>query len=153
MRAHNPYTKEPIGHPRLPDRATWDYGFLVVAVLGALYIFASVWPWWPWTPRLNQSTQAVGFLYFFLGGYGWARSRRHRAIRDSGTAAYLAWVLLPVAAWDTVSALALRDFQPVGVAVHLVGGPLAFLATVWTLRGARREPVLEGRHARALKAR
>lgn len=137
----NPYTGIPMTHPHALYRSRVDYGFLAVLVVGVLYVFAYVWPWWPWTPRLNNSGQAVGFLYFFLGGYAFLRSRAHRAHADGGANALVAWLLVPVALWDVASPFVLRDLHPVSIAGHVIGGLVALGASLFALRGARREPV------------
>lgn len=122
-----------------------DFAWLGVMVLGILYLLAYVWPWWPWTARLNTSGEAVGFLYFFLGGYAFMRARAHRHDGDGGTNVWIGYVLLPVAVWDLVSPFVLRDLHPMSIVAHLVGGAVALACIVAGIRACRREPVLKRR--------
>lgn len=141
----NPYTGVPFTHARPADRSRSDFAFLTLAFLGVLYLFAYVWPWWPWTPRLNSSGEAVGFLYFFLGGYAFVRASVHRHEGDGGANRWIAYVLAPVAAWDLVSPFALLDLHPVSIGAHVVGGTVALVCVFIAVRAGRREPVLKKR--------
>lgn len=135
----NPYTGVPMERHRPAFRRRSDYGFLAVLVVGLAYTGAYVWPWWPWSYTLNLSGQAVAFVYMFVGGYAFLRSSFRREEGNAGSNVWLAWTLLPVAAWDVVSAFFL-DPQAISVVGHLVGGGVALAGTLFALNGARREP-------------
>lgn len=140
----NPYTGISFSHPHATGRARKDFAFLVIMALGVVYLFAYMWPWWPWTARLNNSAEAVGFLYFFLGGYAFVRSSGRRLEGDGASNRWIAYVLAPVAAWDVVSPIFLLDLHPLSLGAHVVGGLVAFVCVVVAIRGYRREAVLKG---------
>lgn len=134
----NPYTGIPMERHRPAFRRRCDYGFLAVLVVGLAYIGAYVWPWWPWSYSQNLSGQAVAFFYMFVGGYAFLRSSFQREDGHAGTNMWLAWSLVPVAAWDIASPFFL-DPQPLSIVGHLVGGGLALAGTLYALTGYRRE--------------
>jgi hypothetical protein len=115
-------------------RAVAKWGFLGLVVVGVAYTLAYMWPVWPVSVGLITSGAGVGFLYWFLGGYGlmktWFRSNRGSLESPRPFALTLAAVAL----WDLASPLVFRDFHWISLAAHFTGGLVALTcagALVW----------------------